>query len=265
MRTRQGSRISQIAVAKGSALFAVIDQTSYICSLTMLLSSAARSTLRRSSAALLRRATATHLPALGMTAQTLWQNTSHSFSTQTVDTYIPDMMCRQCEQTDQHKACVTQGICGKTSETSALQDCLTEALKSLSLWCVAARQVGGVDLEAANVLTLRATFSCLTNVNFSSDRIEEFIQQVQAMKNDIQQQVLDKGGEAPSVELANMDVSDLDHAALEQYGHDFCGLASRSAKMNHEDAFSLNEIGTYGLRGTCACKLLEEGRRGLSI
>ena len=30
----------------------------------------------------------------------------------------PDMMCRQCEQTKDHFACTTVGVCGKTAETS---------------------------------------------------------------------------------------------------------------------------------------------------
>lgn len=30
----------------------------------------------------------------------------------------PDMMCRQCEQTQDHYACTTVGVCGKTAETS---------------------------------------------------------------------------------------------------------------------------------------------------
>jgi hypothetical protein len=30
----------------------------------------------------------------------------------------PDMMCRQCEQTKDHYACTTVGVCGKTAETS---------------------------------------------------------------------------------------------------------------------------------------------------
>ena len=30
----------------------------------------------------------------------------------------PAMMCRQCEQTQDHSACTTVGVCGKTAETS---------------------------------------------------------------------------------------------------------------------------------------------------
>jgi hydroxylamine reductase len=30
----------------------------------------------------------------------------------------PEMMCRQCEQTKDHYACTTMGVCGKTAETS---------------------------------------------------------------------------------------------------------------------------------------------------
>jgi hypothetical protein len=93
----------------------------------------------------------------------------------------PDMFCRQCEQTQHHFACTTGGVCGKTSETSALQDTLIEVVKAVSLWCVTARQHGGQTavvqelLQKANIWTLQAAFSTLTNVNFDDEAIVEFI------------------------------------------------------------------------------------------
>ena len=87
----------------------------------------------------------------------------------------PAMFCRQCEQTQDHIACRTVGICGKSAETSAMQDALVHTIKSVSLWCVAARTSGatGEEMHEANWWTLRGAFSTLTNVNFDEERIAE--------------------------------------------------------------------------------------------
>ena len=46
---------------------------------------------------------------------------SHRFSSTAAAAHKnknPDMMCRQCEQTQDHVACTTVGVCGKSPETS---------------------------------------------------------------------------------------------------------------------------------------------------
>jgi hydroxylamine reductase len=85
------------------------------------------------------------------------------------------MFCRQCEQTQDHVACRSVGICGKTAETSAMQDGLVHTLKSMGLWCVAAREAGASaeEMYEANWWTLKSAFSTLTNVNFDEERIAE--------------------------------------------------------------------------------------------
>ncbi|MDR5612104.1 MAG: hydroxylamine reductase, partial [Arsenophonus sp.] len=56
------------------------------------------------------------------------------------------MFCVQCEQTMCSPAgngCIyTRGVCGKTAETSDLQDLLIAALQGLSAWTVKAYQNG---------------------------------------------------------------------------------------------------------------------------
>ena len=87
----------------------------------------------------------------------------------------PAMFCRQCEQTQDHVACRSVGICGKTAETSAMQDLLVHSLKSIGVWAVAAREAGATaeEMYTANWWTLRSAFSTLTNVNFDEERIAE--------------------------------------------------------------------------------------------
>jgi hydroxylamine reductase len=182
----------------------------------------------------------------------------HPFSTsmnaETMVQSNPDMFCRQCEQTQHHFACTTVGVCGKTSETSALQDALMEVVKAVSLWCVAARQgASDVDpqlLHQANKWTLQATFSTLTNVNFSDEAIADFIRQGVDLQKKFQALGLSNVQES---QLANADFASIQDSIeeLEEYGHGQ-SIPKRQAAMGNADCFSLNEIGTYGLKGACA-------------
>lgn len=84
------------------------------------------------------------------------------------------MFCVQCEQTVRTPAgngcAYAQGMCGKTAETSDLQDLLVAVLEGLSAWALIARGYGIID-EEIDSFAPRAFFSTLTNVNFDSDRI----------------------------------------------------------------------------------------------
>nr|CBX71455.1 hypothetical protein YEW_CS11250 [Yersinia enterocolitica W22703] len=61
------------------------------------------------------------------------------------------MFCVQCEQTIRtpvgNGCSYAQGICGKTAETSDLQDLLVAVLQGLSAWVLTARELGIVDHE----------------------------------------------------------------------------------------------------------------------
>lgn len=82
------------------------------------------------------------------------------------------MFCRQCEQAREGVGCSTIGVCGKSPEASNAQDALIHFIKSVSSWCVAARDAGATaqDMAEANAWTLKAAFATLTNVNFSEVR-----------------------------------------------------------------------------------------------
>ena len=86
----------------------------------------------------------------------------------------PAMFCRQCEQAREGVGCSTIGVCGKTPEASNAQDALIHFIKSVSSWCVAARDAGATakDMASANEWTLKAAFATLTNVNFSEVRMK---------------------------------------------------------------------------------------------
>jgi len=95
------------------------------------------------------------------------------------------MFCVQCEQTIHTplaKGCAyAQGMCGKTAETSDLQDLLIAVLHGLSAWAVRARELGIID-HHVDSFAPRAFFATLTNVNFDSARIVEYAHQTIALR-----------------------------------------------------------------------------------
>jgi hydroxylamine reductase len=77
----------------------------------------------------------------------------------------------QCEQTANGTGCTVMGQCGKSPEVSALQDLQVFALKGLGTLAHHAAQLGVTDREVDSHV-LKATFSTLTNVNFSDSRFQ---------------------------------------------------------------------------------------------
>ena len=86
------------------------------------------------------------------------------------------MFCYQCEQTAKGEACTKAGVCGKPQDVATLQDLLVYALIGLSIAASEARRKGIGDHDA-DVFTVKALFSTLTNVNFDPERFVPMIKQ----------------------------------------------------------------------------------------
>ena len=98
------------------------------------------------------------------------------------------MFCYQCEQTTQGQGCTQIGVCGKTSDVSALQDLLLNAVKGLSLYAVEGHKVGISD-DRVNRFACKAIFSTLTNVNFDSDRFVGLIKECVEVRDSFKEKV----------------------------------------------------------------------------
>ena len=85
------------------------------------------------------------------------------------------MFCNQCEQTTRNGVeigCTIEGVCGKTAQTSSLQDVMIYGLEGLSAYaCLLKDHEGGNDISEINALMLSATFATLTNVNFDDESL----------------------------------------------------------------------------------------------
>ncbi|MBW3695954.1 hydroxylamine reductase [Vibrio sp. T187] len=167
------------------------------------------------------------------------------------------MFCIQCEQTIQTptvKGCsFSQGMCGKTSEVSDLQDVLVHSLQGVSFWASLGRACGVIDSEI-DEWAPKAFFATLTNVNFDPARIIEFAQQSHQYKDKLEQQV-----RAASI-IAGFEIPELSPAAKFDLPTDPQALielapqaaVNRGHDSQHEDVIGLRLLCLYGLKGAAA-------------
>lgn len=176
----------------------------------------------------------------------------------------PKMMCYQCEQTKGGTGCTEIGICGKTPEVAALQDLLVYGLKGLGTWAHHARKVAGVSDPEVNHFVTGGLFSTLTNVNFDATRFAEYMQQCNELTVRMREVVAAAGAPPPSVssvpwfsglphpaewKLSKEQASDLD--TLVDFGHQV-GLIGRAHRTKNDTLVGLQELLTYGLKGSAA-------------
>ncbi|MGL6019159.1 MAG: hydroxylamine reductase [Gibbsiella quercinecans] len=164
------------------------------------------------------------------------------------------MFCVQCEQTIRtptgHGCAYAQGMCGKTAETSDLQDLLVATLQGLSAWALQARALGIVDHEVDSFAP-RAFFSTLTNVNFDSQRIIGYARETVALRDSL----------AARCRLLDNSVR-VEHplAALQLAGDTLPALLQQAAQYAldgdkaavGEDIHGLRMLCLYGLKGAAA-------------
>jgi len=158
------------------------------------------------------------------------------------------MFCYQCEQALDGKGCTKAGVCGKPSDVAALQDLLVHALKGLSLVAVEGREKGVRDREA-NIFTVKALFSTLTNVNFDPDHFAKLIRQSVTQREDLKKKVKAAGGKVdfPEGPAAFKPAETLD--ALVKQG-EVVGI--QSDPSIDPDILSLQQILIYGVKGVAA-------------
>ncbi|CAM3777422.1 hydroxylamine reductase [Parendozoicomonas haliclonae] len=163
------------------------------------------------------------------------------------------MFCVQCEQTIRTPAgngcAYSQGMCGKTSDTSDLQDVLIYMLQGISWYAERAREFGIANREI-DAFVPRAFFATLTNVNFDNDRIIALIREANAARD-----LLKSACEAKGVNLL-----DASPAAQFVLAEDMAGmllqapetLPNRGKEEVGEDIIGLRLLCLYGLKGAAA-------------
>lgn len=157
------------------------------------------------------------------------------------------MFCRQCEQTANQVACTKIGVCGKQPDTAYLQDLLTYALWGLAPYAKELlREEPSSELtKRVNRFTVEALFSTLTNVNFDSEAISNFIHEAVKLRDEIRQRGI-KVNETESTKF----IPAKNLQELIKQGEE----ANKEIFQSYPDSDiqSLKEIVLYSLRGIAA-------------
>lgn len=164
------------------------------------------------------------------------------------------MYCVQCEQTMKtpvgNGCAYAQGMCGKTAETSDLQDLLVAVLEGLSAWALAARSVGIIDHDVDSFAP-RAFFSTLTNVNFDSERIVSYAKEAIYFRESLKSRTLAKNAAIQvSNPRAEIQLAGSDLASLQKQAQLFA-LNNDKAQIG-DDLHGLRMLCLYGLKGAAA-------------
>ncbi|RYC48222.1 hydroxylamine reductase [Pectobacterium zantedeschiae] len=164
------------------------------------------------------------------------------------------MFCVQCEQTIRtpvgNGCSYAQGMCGKTAETSDLQDLLVAVLQGLSAWALKARELDIIDHDVDSFAP-RAFFSTLTNVNFDSQRIIGYAQEAITLRESLAVRCrLHDATVAVDHPMAALQLAGNDIPALLQQAEDFA-LDSDKASIG-DDVHGLRMLNLYGLKGAAA-------------
>lgn len=163
------------------------------------------------------------------------------------------MFCVQCEQTIRTPAgngcAYAQGMCGKTAETSDLQDVLIYTLQGLSAWALAAREYGIVDSEI-DAFVPKAFFATLTNVNFDSARIVAYVNQALTYSQQLAAKLAPLAVQADTLPAAARFEPGAD--LLAQLAQAPQTAVNRGKNEVNEDIMGLRLLCLYGLKGAAA-------------
>ncbi|WP_108651835.1 hydroxylamine reductase [Dongshaea marina] len=169
------------------------------------------------------------------------------------------MFCVQCEQTirtpNGNGCSYAKGMCGKTAQTSDLQDVLVYLLQGLSATAHQARayEIDYRELAVDNFVP-KALFATLTNVNFDDDRIVDYARTTEQLRQQLLQKITAyceaQGLELPQLAApVNYTLAESIEGILEAAAQT---LPNRGKETLHEDIIGLRLLCLYGLKGVAA-------------
>ncbi|MBN1911997.1 MAG: hydroxylamine reductase [Pirellulales bacterium] len=164
-----------------------------------------------------------------------------------------NMFCYQCEQTGKGTGCTAHGVCGKDSETAALQDLAVHVAEGVSQYAHRARKLGVIH-RPADLAVVEALFTTVTNVNFDPKRVADVIRHAASVRDEIKQayeSACEKAGQTPeplAEHAAIRPADDLDE--MIRQGEQV--TVQRRIDSLGDDVAGLQELITYGLKGMAA-------------
>ena len=152
------------------------------------------------------------------------------------------MFCYQCQETAGCSGCTKVGVCGKTPETSNLQDLLIYVTKGLSMVTTKLREQGVTISEEVNHHVVFNLFTTITNANFDDDVFVARILDTIALRDQLSAQLTSKNGLHDAAVFLASTKKEMEAKAP------FIGVLA----TENEDIRSLRELIIYGLKGLAA-------------
>lgn len=154
------------------------------------------------------------------------------------------MFCYQCQETASCSGCFKSGVCGKTPETSNLQDLLIYATKGLSVITTRLRSEGISIPKNIDHLVSMNLFTTITNANFDDEAIIARISETLEVRNTLSSQLNSTNG---LPDAATFKVNSVEEIKEKSNDSKVGVLATED-----DDIRSLRELITYGLKGLAA-------------
>ncbi len=156
------------------------------------------------------------------------------------------MFCYQCQEAAKGTGCTIKGVCGKTDEVANMQDLLIYVSKGISIYAEMAR-AKGIELEKVNHFIFDSLFVTITNANFDYDAIVAKVKNGLVVREEIKNALLKAGGVLPE-RLHSSATWTAESVEEFEKKSKLVGVLS----IDNEDARSLKELLTYGVKGIAA-------------
>ncbi|MEX6476076.1 hydroxylamine reductase [Fusobacterium animalis] len=164
------------------------------------------------------------------------------------------MFCYQCQETAKGTGCITLGVCGKTSETSGLQDLLLYTEKGVAAYSTIFRKEGKAKeliKNKVNRYLINSLFITITNANFDDAAILDEIKAGLKLREELKVLATDeekKEAEKYGADLVNWYYESDEDLIKFSENQSVVGVL----RTENEDVRSLRELVMYGLKGMAA-------------
>nr|WP_314656165.1 hydroxylamine reductase [uncultured Fusobacterium sp.] len=164
------------------------------------------------------------------------------------------MFCYQCQETAKGTGCTSIGVCGKTSETSGLQDLLLHTEKGVAAYSAIFRREGKAKeliKNKVNRYLINSLFITITNANFDDAAILDEIKAGLKLREELKALATDeekKEAEKYGADLVNWYYESDEDLIKFSENQSVVGVL----RTENEDVRSLRELIMYGLKGMAA-------------
>ena len=155
------------------------------------------------------------------------------------------MFCYQCQETARGTGCTVNGVCGKKGDVANLQDLLVYVVKGICMYSTEARTQGKQHPEV-DKFVFDSLFATITNANFSKQSFVERIRKGLKLRNQLRDELKEKGKEIEKMHDAASWFADTEEALLEK------STKTGILKAEDVDTRSLKELVNYGVKGMAA-------------